>query len=156
MKPTVYIETSVISYLTGLPARDMIIAAHKELTRQWWEDRKPEYDVYVSELVLEEAARGDRESAARRMAVISSFPILKVNEAAVDLAQLLIEDGPIPRESAADALHIGIAAVHGMDYLLTWNCKHLANAAFRQKLDILVSEAEYECPVICTPEELME
>lgn len=156
MKPTVYIETSVISYLTGRPTRDMIIAAHKELTRQWWETRQPEFDAFVSELVLEEAARGDRESAARRMAAIKSFAVLKVNEAAVALAERLVEVGPIPRESAADALHIAIAAVHGMDYLLTWNCKHLANAAFRQRLEVLVAEAEYECPVICTPEELME
>ena len=115
MKKKAYIETTVVSYLTGQPSRSMVIASHQELTRQWWDTRASGFDVVVSELA----------------------------------------GGPIPRESAADALHISIAAVNGIDFLLTWNCKHLANAAHRQKIEALVEAAGYICPVICTPEELL-
>jgi hypothetical protein len=151
-----YIETSVISYLTGRPSRDMVIAAHQELTRQWWEDRSSAFDLLVSELVREEATRGDVEAARQRMETVEGIRILAITDAAVSLAQSLISTGPIPRESAADALHIAIAAVNGVDFLLTWNCKHLANAAHRKRIEALVEGAGYGCPVICTPEELME
>ena len=156
MKERIYIETSVISYLTGRPARDVVIAAHQELTRQWWETRASRFDILVSELVREEASGGDAEAARRRMAAIGDIPVLKADDAAVTLAERLILHGPIPQQSAADALHIAIAAVNGLDYLLTWNCSHLANAAHRQRIAALVEAAGYVCPVICTPEELME
>lgn len=156
MKNKVYIETSVISYLTGRPSRDMVIAAHQELTRQWWDARASDFDLLVSELVLEESAAGDAEASRKRMTAAENIPVLKVNETAIILAEHLVSQGPIPKESAADALHIAIAAVNGIDYLLTWNCKHLANAAHRQKTEALVEAAGYVCPVICTPEELME
>jgi hypothetical protein len=90
------------------------------------------------------------------MATIEPLPILTASEAAVSLAERLVSAGPIPRESAADALHIAIAAVNGIDFLLTWNCKTLANAAHRKRIEALVNEAGYACPVICTPEELLE
>jgi len=156
MNPKAYIETSVISYLAGRPTRDVVIAAHQEITRQWWETRAPAFDLLVSELVREEAAKGDEEAAAKRMRWIESIPILQVSDAAVALAQQLVSAGPIPQTSAADALHIAIAAVNGTDYVLTWNCAHLANAAHRHRIEALVEEAGYACPVICTPEELME
>jgi predicted nucleic acid-binding protein len=156
MKDKVYIETSVVSYLTGRPSRDMVIAAHQELTRQWWDTRASEFELLVSELVREESAGGDAEASRKRMAAIDIVPVLRANEAAVALAERLVAQGPIPQESAADALHIAVAAVNGIDYLLTWNCKHLANAAHRQRIEALVEAAGYVCPVICTPEELME
>ena len=156
MKQSVYIETSIASYLTGRPSRDMVIAAHQELTRQWWETRFSTFDLLVSELVREEAGKGDLEASAKRMAAIGKLPILKTNDAAVSLAEQLVSAGLIPRESAADALHIAIATVNGVDYLLTWNCKHLANAVHRNRIAALVEEAGYACPVICTPEELLE
>lgn len=156
MKQRVYIETSVVSYVTGRPTRDMVIAAHQEITRQWWETRAPLFDLVVSELVREEAARGDDEASAKRMAAIDPIPVLQVNEAAVTLAEQLVSAGPIPQKSAADALHVAIAAVNGADYLLTWNCTHLANAAHRHGIEMLVEGSGYACPVICTPEELME
>lgn len=151
-----YIETSVVSYLTGRPTRDMVIAAHQALTRQWWDRRGCAFDLLVSELVREEIARGDPEAATRRIGSIDDLPILEVNDAAVELAEKLVLNGPIPQDSAADALHIAIAAVNGVDYLLTWNCKHLANAVHRNAIESLVEEAGFACPVICTPEELME
>lgn len=156
MKQRVYIETSVVSYVTGRPARDMVVAAHQELTRQWWEMRSPAFDLLVSELVREEAGKGGAEASGRRMKSIEALPILQVSDAAVALAEQLVAAGPIPQKSAADALHIAIAAVNGVDYLLTWNCTHLANAAHRHRIEALVEEAGYACPVICTPEELME
>ena len=156
MKQRVYIETSIISYLTGRPSRDMVIAAHQELTRQWWETRAPSFDLLVSELVREEAERGDEDAAEKRIAAIDNVPVLGMSDGAVSLAEQLVLSGPIPREYGADAFHIAIAAVNGIEYLLTWNCKHLANAAHRNQIELLVQEAGYACPVICTPEELME
>lgn len=134
----------------------MVIAAHQELTRQWWETRASAFELFVSELVREEAARGDADASRKRMSWIDRLPILEVNDAAVTLAEQLVETGPIPVKSSADALHIAIAAANGVDYLLTWNCTHLANAAHRYRIEGLVEEAGYACPVICTPEELME
>jgi predicted nucleic acid-binding protein len=156
MKEKVYLETSVISYLVARPSRDMVIAAHQELTRQWWAVRAADFDLLVSELVLTEVAGGDKEAARQRLVAVAKIPVLKIEASAVVLAERLVLGGPIPRESAADALHIAIAAVNGVDYLLTWNCKHLANAALRHRIESLVESAGYACPAICTPEELME
>jgi len=156
MKQRVYIETSVISYLTGRPSRDLVVAAHQELTRQWWETKSATFSILVSELVREEAGRGDPEACAKRLAVIAKIPILHVTEPALSLVEDLVSPGLIPNEEAADGLHIAIAAVNGVDYLLTWNCTHLANATLRYRIEALVEEAGYACPIICTPEELME
>jgi hypothetical protein len=134
----------------------MVIAAHQDLTREWWETRAPLFDLVVSELVREEAARGDAEASDRRMRRIETLPVLEVSDAAVHLAEQLVSAGPIPEKSAADALHIAGAAVNGADYPLTWNCTHLANAAHRHRIEAMVEEAGYACPIICTPEELME
>ena len=156
MKQRVYIETSVVSYLTNRRSRDMVIAAHQELTQQWWEQRGHAFDLVVSALVQQEAGRGDPVAAAERLASIEGLPILALREEALSLAGQLVAGGPIPGSSTADALHIAVAAVNGVDYLLTWNCKHLANAVHRWQIEALVDEAGYACPVICTPEELME
>ena len=121
-----------------------------------WETRATGFEILVSELVREEASGGDAEASRKRMAAIANIPVLKANDAAVALAESLVSQSLIPHESAADALHIAVAAANGIDYLLTWNCKHLANAARRQKIEALVEAAGYVCPVICTPEELME
>lgn len=156
MKQSVYVETSVISYLTARRSRDLVIAAHQELTHQWWQTRLPGFDVFVSELVLEESRAGDEDAAGRRLSAIEGVSVLRLNDEAIVLATKLVDEGPIPREFGADALHIALAAVNGTDYLLTWNCKHLANAAHRHKTEMLVEAVGYACPVICTPEELME
>ena len=156
MKQRVYTETTIISYLTGRPSRDLVIAAHQELTRQWWETRSSDFELFVSELVREEVAMGDAKASDKRMGTIAEMPILRTTEEAVSLAERLVSMGPIPHEAAADALHIAIAAVNGVDYLLTWNCKHMANATLRSRIEAKVEEAGYACPVICTPEELME
>jgi len=149
-------KPSVISYLTGRPSRDMVLAAHQELTREWWERRSSEFELLVSELVHEEAAKGDQDAADKRLQAIDSLSILQINDPAINLAEQLVQKGPIPEKSGADAIHIAVSAVNGVDYLLTWNCKHLANATLRHQLEICVENAGYACPVICTPEELME
>jgi len=156
MKERVYIETSVVSYLTSRPSRDLVIAAHQELTRQWWLERGAGFDLFISELVLEEARRGDPVASATREDAVKNLAILSTSSKAVDLAEGILAEGSFPREAAADALHIAIAAVHGMDYLLTWNCKHLANATHRNRVENFVEGAGFACPIICTPEELME
>jgi hypothetical protein len=156
MKPSVYIETSIINYLTGRPSRDVVIAAHQELTRQWWEERAGKFKLVIYELVEQEAVRGDSAAAQSRMDAIVQIDILVTSEEAVLLAEQLILMGLVPKEYAADSLHIAIAVVHGIDYLLTWNCKHLANASLRSRIEKFINKSGYTCSVICTPEELME
>ena len=156
MKQRVYVETSVISYLASRPSRDLIVAAHQELTREWWEERSRRFELVISELVAREAGGGDPDASRFRLAAIEGIAILALTDEAVSVAEHLVGSGPIPREAAADALHIALAAVNGIDYLLTWNCRHLANASLRVQIAVLLEGAGYACPVICTPEELME
>ena len=156
MKDRVYIETSVVSYLTGRRNTDLIVAAHQELTRRWWDERSSQFELLISQLVYREAAAGDAIAADARLEAIAGLQMLAVTDEAVSLAEQLVAKGPIPHDSAADALHVAIAAMNGVDYLLTWNCKHLANAAHRGRIESLVEGAGYVCPIICTPEELME
>ncbi|MFP4502557.1 MAG: type II toxin-antitoxin system VapC family toxin [Candidatus Hydrogenedentota bacterium] len=156
MKPKVYIETSVVSYLTNRVNRDMVTLAHQALTQEWWEERGEAFERVVSALVVREAGGGDPEAAEKRLAAIAGLRALGMGAPVFGLARRLVEDGPIPANAKADAVHIAVAAVNGVDYLLTWNCKHLANAALRERIGHLVEAAGYRCPVICTPEELME
>lgn len=156
MKPRVYIETTVASYFTGLPSRDLVIAAHQQLTRDWWEECLPKLGGCISELVLTEAGQGDHNAARRRLDALEDLPILEPGRDSVLLTNLLVEKSIVPVEYVNDALHVAIAAINGIEFLVTWNCKHLANAAIRNRLGSLVEDFGYESPVICTPEELME
>lgn len=156
MKPRVYVETSIVSYLTSRPSRDVVIAAHQELTRQWWTQRASRFELVISALVEEEASRGDEDAARERLEALASISMVAVSAEAVNLAEHLVRAGLIPTESAADALHIAVAAVNGVDFLLTWNHRHLANAVLRTRIEMAVEELGSACPVICTPEELME
>jgi len=156
MKPKVYIETTVVSYLTAWPSRDLVIAGHQQITHEWWKHRLPLFDAVVSELVLEEAGRGDPKAAEARLNAIAQFPILEAESDAGTLAEAMVEKGLVPKACINDALHVSISALNGIDYLLTWNCRHLANAAMRHRIESFVEEFGYGCPIICTPEELME
>jgi hypothetical protein len=156
MKPKVYLETTIISYLTSRPSRDIITAAHQQSTQEWWEIRRNKFDVYVSQIVIQEAGEGDDDAITRRLDVIENIAQIEIQPEAVSLAQALITDGLIPEKAAADALYIAIATVQGMDYLLTWNLKHIANAAMRNAIADACRQRGYEPPIICTPEELME
>ncbi|MGD2093081.1 MAG: type II toxin-antitoxin system VapC family toxin [Candidatus Aminicenantes bacterium] len=156
MKPKVYIETTIISYLTGRPSRDIIIAAHQQITEEWWRTKRHLFDLYASQLVLREAAAGEEEKARERLNALEETELLEITENAVSLATVFIEKGAIPQIAAEDALHIAIAVVNGLDYLISWNCKHIANAKMRSKIEQVCLSCGYEPIIICTPEELME
>jgi hypothetical protein len=153
MKPRVYLETTIPSYLTAWPSRDLIRAAHLQITREWWANREP-FDLYSSRLVVQESQAGDAAAAADRLAALAGIPLLEQTPDAAALAERLLQGVPLPERAAADALHIAIAAVHGMDYLLTWNCTHIANVTLRPRIEAVCRAAGYEPPLICTPEEL--
>jgi predicted nucleic acid-binding protein len=155
-RPRIYIETTVVSYLTARPSRDLIVAAHQQVTSMWWSRFRDEFDCYVSELVIQEASAGDTEAAAHRLETIRGIPSLGLSEDVLHLAEDLVAQGAIPRGAAEDALHVAVAAMNGMDYLVTWNCRHIANARMRIEIAEVCLAAGCEAPVICTPEELTE
>jgi hypothetical protein len=156
MKPKAYLETTIVSDLTARPSRDLITAAHQQITQQWWQTRRAHFDLFVALPVIQEAQAGDPEAAARRIATLQDIPLLTLSEEATGLAQALLTPGPLPANAVVDALHIAVAAVNGMHYLLTWNCTHIANAAIRSDIEDVCRARGYEPPVICTPEELLE
>jgi hypothetical protein len=156
MARSVYLETSVISYLVARPnQRDLIVAAHQQITRDWWAIRRHEFTLFASAAVIEEAVRGDPEYAKARMGVIEQLHLADVTRAARTLAAQLLLEAALPAKANADALHISIAAVNGIDHLLTWNCTHLANAAILPRVNKICRAAGFEPPYVSTPEELM-
>ena len=156
MKPKVYLETTIPSYLTARPSRDLVTAAHQQITREWWDTRRHAFDLFVSQMVIDEASAGDPEAATRRLEIVVLLPLLDPQAEGIALAQMLIDHIPLPPGAAADALHIAIAVVNGMDYLLTWNCTHIANAALRANVELVCRLNDYKPPVTCSPMELME
>jgi len=155
MKEKAYIETSVVSYSTARPSRDLVVAARQEITRVRWARIKTDFDCYVSVLVVQEAEAGDPEAAAARVNAIAGLPALQIDEATESLAQSLIVDGPIPREKPEDALHIALAARNGMDYLLTWNFTHIHNAQMELSIRRIIEQYGCQCPIFCSPDELI-
>ena len=155
MKPKLYLETTVPSYLTAWPSRDLIRAGHQQLTKEWWQTRRAGFDIYISQFVLDEAAAGDAEAARERLAALQGLPMLDVSEEVVELARALNASLALPEKAVTDAAHIATAAVHGMHFLLTWNCAHIANAEMFVAIEMACREHGFSCPVICTPEELM-
>ena len=154
--PTVYIETSIVSYLTARPSRDVVTLARQELTREWWNSRRQRHDLFTSDVVVGEASEGDDEAARQRLDALQGIEESETTPEAEDLASALLEKGPLPEKAAVDALHIGISATEGIEYLLTWNCTHIANAAMRKPIEEVCRTKEVETPIMCTPEELME
>lgn len=153
---TVYLESSIIGYLTSRPSRDLIAAGNQQVTHDWWRLHRTEYDLFVSEAVVAECGEGDPEAAQERLDVLGDIPILDANEDAEALAGALVRGLALPRNARVDALHIGIATVNGMDFLLTWNCTHIANAAMQHRIEAICRSAGFEPPTICTPPQLME
>ena len=152
---SVYIETSIISYLTARVSRDLIVAGHQQMTEEWWSVQRNRFELWASELVVEEASAGDASAAAERLKVLNTIEMLDITEEAGFLATALIERGSLPTKASAGALHIAIAAVHNVDYLLTWNCKHIANAEMRPVIESVCRNMGFIPPILCTPEELM-
>jgi hypothetical protein len=155
MKPKIYLETTIISYLTALPSRDLVAAANQEVTHEWWIGYRNEFDLYISQLVFEEAGAGDSDAVERRMETLRGIVRLDITDQTTILGKKLVEGIPLPPKARADALHIAAAAINGMDYLLTWNCAHIANAALRPRIEKICREMGCEPPIICTPMELL-
>jgi predicted nucleic acid-binding protein len=155
MKESIYLETTIISYYSSRPNRDIVIAGHQQITKDFIDKSALQYDIFVSELVIEECKSGDKEAAILRLELLKTFNLLELNDAALSLAKSLVSSKIVPNQYAEDALHIALATIHGMDYLVTWNCKHIANAHIRNKLEKAIRKNGYILPVICTPEELM-
>jgi hypothetical protein len=155
MKRKVYVETTIASYLTARPSRDLVVAAHQELTIEWWTNHRHRFDVFISELVLREAARGDQSAASRRLAELNGIEVLDLDDSARELARQFVERRLIPEKAVEDAFHVALATAQGMDFLLTWNCRHIANAEVAERLEAVCLELGYLMPILCTPEQLM-
>lgn len=156
MKRRLYIETTIVSYLTARPSRDLIIAGHQEATRDLWPKLNTEFEAYVSSLVFEEAGRGDQDQAKKRLNAIKPYPMLKVDAEARELSRKIIAGHGVPKEYPEDALHIAIATVNGIDLIITWNFAHFNNPFTKKKLRTIIEKAGYISPEICSPEELLE
>ena len=155
MKPKVYLETTIPSLLTAWPSRDLVIAADQQSTRDWWETRRQDFDLFVSPEVLGEAGQGDPVAARLRLEAIATLPVLAATEAVEELTRVILTTGLIPPRATRDAAHIAFACVHEMDFLLTWNCRHIHNALISRRLSEVCSAQGFTLPVVCTPRELM-
>ncbi|HSJ74582.1 MAG TPA: type II toxin-antitoxin system VapC family toxin [Gemmatimonadales bacterium] len=153
--PRLSLETSVVSYLTARPSMNLVTAAHQLITTRWWSRRRADFDLVISELVLEEAARGDADAAARRLEALEGIQLLGVTSAVLDLARSVVRAHLLPEKAFPDALHIAVASIHDIEYLLTWNCSHIANAELLPRVTTLVEDAGFNMPFVCTPEELL-
>jgi predicted nucleic acid-binding protein len=157
MKQKVYIETSVVSYLAAKPSRDLLIAARQESTAELWSKLSAAgLAGYVSTLVHQEVQRGDPQQAQKRIEALSSLVVLDIDQEAQDLAEGILAAKAIPTEYPDDALHAAVAAVNGMDVLVTWNFAHLNNPIARMRIRRIVEDSGYRCPEVCSPEELLE
>jgi predicted nucleic acid-binding protein len=154
--PTVYIETSIVSYLVARPTANLLSAACQQVTAEWWEGKRHLYDLFTCELVIAEAKAGDAEAAEKRLELLRGIPELTISDDVKRLATALIAQGALPDRAQADAIHIAVAAVHNVDYLLTWNCRHIDNPATKPAVRAVCSSEGYRCPEICTPIEMME
>jgi predicted nucleic acid-binding protein len=155
MKASVYLETTILSYLVARPSRDLVVAAHQQITREWWEKHKPHFNCYISEAVIEEVRAGDPHQAKKRIEMLDQLPSLASTPAAMHLVEDLLRKKIIPPKAVQDAVHIAVAAAGSVDFLLTWNCTHIANAMIEARISALCRDHGFQPPVICTPEELM-
>lgn len=156
MKRSVYIETTIVSYLVGwLNRNDLQVAANQELTRRWWVSERHNFELFTSSVTLDEAGDGLPDLAAERLAFLQEPTLLGLTPGVFALRRDLVKLSEIPEQAENDALHIAVAAVHGIEYLLTWNCRHIANAVILPSVYRVCRAAGYEPPFVCTPQELM-
>ena len=155
-KLTVYVEPTVISYYAAPRTRDLIVAAHQEITWEWWESVLPGLDPYVSQIVFDEVSRGDADAARRRLAAVRTFKVLEMTADIASLGDAYFRALDIPEKARNDSFHLALAVYHGMDYLVSWNCAHISSGRVRNVVGRINDEMGYETPIICTPEELME
>jgi hypothetical protein len=156
IKSSLYLETTIPSYLTAKQSRDIIQTARQQITTEWWDIRLNDFDIFISQVVIDEASEGDTVASTKRMEAIKTFPLLEITEEVINLVDKIIIEKIIPAKAIRDALHIAVATYHEMSYLLSWNCKHISNAEIIKRLRKTVDDEGFELPVICTPEELLE
>ncbi|RIV19581.1 DNA-binding protein [Alicyclobacillaceae bacterium I2511] len=152
---SVYVETTIPSYLTSRLSRDIVVAAQQQITREWWDGARSDFLLYVSEAVLDECSAGDQELAQRRLDVVTEFPILRITNEVIKLAETYVQLLEIPERAKVDAVHLSVAVIYEVDYLLTWNCKHLAHGGIRTKIHRYNRTQALHEPMIVTPLELM-
>jgi hypothetical protein len=152
----IYIESTIPSYVVARPARDIVQAARQQITRDWWEFRRADHELFTSQVVLDEVASGEMAKANERLALLAQIDLLDITDGAGALTKSILGSGLLPAAADRDAAHIALATVHEMDILLTWNCRHIANAAIQARLRKLADAAGFTLPVICTPEEMLE
>ena len=155
MKAKLYLESTVPSYYVARPSRDIIVAAQQKLTRDWWQKRLNDFEIFVSDTVITEVSAGEPAMAKKRQELLRQFPVLETSGRVMEIADALVHGGPLPEQAVRDATHIALSAVHGMHFLLTWNCTHIANAQMFAKMREICEARGFDCPVICTPGELL-
>lgn len=156
MRKRIYIETTVVSYLVANLSRDVVILGHQEATRSVWANLRKKYEPFISALVYQEASRGNAQKAAKRLDALRDIPMLEVDQEAERLAVKIVHGKGIPEKFPEDALHIAIAAVNGIELVLTWNFAHMNNPFTRMLVRQIVENEGYVCPEICSPDELLE
>jgi hypothetical protein len=155
MKRTVYLETTVVSYLAAWPSRDIIRAAHQNITREWWTSQRDKFELYVSQFVIDEVQGGDPVAASERLLALKDATVLISPTAIYSIAKRIMETAKLPAKAGTDALHVAVAAYHRVDYLLTWNCRHINNVDTKDRFAEACRLEGLLCPRICTPEELL-
>jgi len=155
MAETIFIETTIPSYYVARPSRDIVQAARQQMTIEWWSLHRERFDLFSSQAVISEASRGDSEMARARLELMADVPLLDLDDPVGKVAQRLLDDAIVPEKASEDAIHISCAAVHGVDYLLTWNCRHIANPRIRRRIREALESLGVAMPVICTPEEFV-
>jgi len=155
MEQKVYLETSIISYYAARPSRDLVIAARQEITHEIWPVLQDNYELYISALVIQEASRGDKEAAKKQLEAISDIPVLEITQNVQEVAQSLINENAVSLEFEEDALHIAVASINGMDFLLTWNFSHLNNVFKKAKIIKAIEKQGFIPPEICSPDEFL-
>ena len=156
MKPSVYVETTIISYLTSRPSRDLIVAAHQQITADWWENVRSQVECYISPFVIQEVSRGDEEMVKRRLEATQGMSVLALNGDIQKLAEEYVAAIKLPERAKLDAFHLAVAAWYRVDYVLSWNCKHIASGRVQKLLQSVNDTLNIHTPILCTPEELME
>jgi len=155
-KQKVYIETSVICYLTAKPSSDIVVAGHQKSTYDWWNKTKSKFDCYISGFVFDEISKGDKNASIKRLGIVKNFKYLEINEDIEKLAEKYFNLFNIPEKSKFDSLHLAISVWYNIDFLLSWNCKHIANAIVNQRLREYNYKNNLHSIILCTPDELME
>ncbi|MEO8497946.1 MAG: type II toxin-antitoxin system VapC family toxin [Planctomycetota bacterium] len=153
--PSVYLETSIFGYLASRTSADLIVAGNQRLTNEWWDNHRETFELFVSQAVVAECSAGDAVAASERLVFLDGIPILDIDDATRDLAKTLLAEVRLPPKADVDALHIAVSAMNSMDYLLTWNCKHIANPSLRRRIEAVLVSSGVTPPVICTPQELI-